>query len=715
MKRITTAVLTLLATACATLGTVAANPTPASAAVAAVPNGITTTDLAAVGASPAALAQALVGTGVTVSNVTFTGSPAQAGTIHIADPAVVSFNDGIIMSSGNVADIVGPNKSESTTGDMGGTNDPQLDALIAGTQTVNPTTFDAAALEFDFVPSASTVYFTYTFGSDEYLEWVNLYNDVFAFFVNGQNCATTPAGQAVSIDTINSTVNPTLYRDNSFANPPANPITIEPDGLSVELICTASVTPGQTNHMRLAIADTSDQILDSVVMIKAGSLGTIKPESCNDGVDNNDDTLVDDGDPICQTTTTPPAPGQSGIGSGSTTPPFTGNEGSPVTLDASVFGWTAAPEAIDARWTVTGINGTSGSCSVDPAGPIALNPDHSIPVVQATCPDDGEYVARVEGFDAEGHSAFDDDVDFFVQNAPPSVSVDAPAGPLAPSVAPAGPPTLTATAGQPFSVTATVADLGAADTATCAIAWGDGSSDPGTMTAGQCSASHTYAAAGDVILAVTATDGAGATGAAAALVTVSAPSGPSVTVTPSTASPVTGEPVTFTAAVAEPSTVTPHGKVVFLDGATVLATRTVSAGAAIFRTTRLSLGAHSIVARWLPSATATPIESSALDLSVGKPATTVTVAATPASTLATKPITIRARVQVVKPGKGHVVPGTVTFFDGSTPIGSVALATGTARLQIFLPAGTHEISAGYEGSDSLLASPQSNVAVVTTT
>ena len=41
-------------------------------------------------------------------------------------------------------------------------------------------------------------------------------------------------------------------------------------GLSVELICSAPVNAGQTNHMKLAIADTSDQILDSFVMLKGG-------------------------------------------------------------------------------------------------------------------------------------------------------------------------------------------------------------------------------------------------------------------------------------------------------------------------------------------------------------------------------------------------------------------------------------------------------------
>ena len=176
------------------------------------------------------------------------------------------------------------------------------------------------------------------------------------------------------------------------------------------------------------------------------------------------------------------------------------------------------------------------------------------------------------------------------------------------ALSPSGPPSLSATTGVPFSVSATVSDPGTGDAPTCAINWGDGASDAGTVTAGTCSGSHTYAAPGDVVLSITATDGAGATGAAAALVHVTALTGPVVSITPSNASPVTGEMVTLSAAVTDPNTPTPHGKVEFLDGTTVLATRAVNAGVAAYRTSRLALGAHSIVARWLPSATATPVE-----------------------------------------------------------------------------------------------------------
>ena len=535
----------LLALLLVTMGFITAAVSPAAAAgggaMATVPNGITTTDLAAVGMSPTTLAQDLAGAGVTVSNVTYTGAKQQAGRIHVVDPAVVSFNDGVIMSSGNIADVVGPNKSDSTTGDMAGAGDPTLDALIQNTQTVNPATYDASVLQFDFVPTASQVYFTYTFGSDEYLEWVNLFNDVFGFFVNGTNCATTPSGAPVSIDTINSQVNPNLFRDNSFSSPPANPINIESDGLSVELVCSAPVNVGQVNHMKLAIADTSDQILDSVVMIKANSLSTVKPEACNDGVDNNDDTLVDGNDPKCRATTTPAPAIAPGVGSGGQAPAFTGNEGTPVVLDAAALGWTATPDTVSTTWTVTGINGTIGTCTVDPIGPVALNPDGSIAVVHALCPKDGEYVAHVWGWDVESQSSFDYDVDFFVHNAPPAVSIDSPAIGT------------TVNAGQVVTLSATVADPSATDSVTCIIDWGDGTSTAVPYHAGSssCAATHTFSAEGSAVVTITATDGAKASAAAATVLSIAAavtPGAPVITSQPSDVTAIAGTSATFTAA-----------------------------------------------------------------------------------------------------------------------------------------------------------------------
>ena len=781
---------------------VSATPSTASAATATVGNGLTTTDLNSVGVSAASLAASLVGPGVSVSNATFSGNGIQAGLVHIVDPAVVSFNDGVIMSSGNIADVVGPNKSESTTTDVNGPGDPTLDQLIQNTQTVVPATFDAASLEFDFTPTTNHVYFTYVFGSDEYLEWVNLYNDVFGFFVNGQNCATTPSGQPVSIDTINSTVNANLYRDNSFLNPPANPINIEPDGLTVEMICSATVNAGQVNHMKLAIADTSDHILDSMVMLKAQSLSVVPPESCNNGIDDNGDGKVDMNDPLCQATTTPPPPGNGGIGSGSGSPPFTGNEGSPIALDASKFGWTTTPDTVSTTWQVSGINGTPGSCVVTPGAAQPSNPDGSIAVVHAICPNEGEYVAHVWGWDGpggSGGSTFDYDVDFFVHNAPPAVTIDSPTSGTQVSV------------GQTVQVAATVSDPGPTDTATCTIDWGDGSAGPGSMSAGICGGSHAYGAAGPDIIAVTATDNAGASGAAASLVTVTTGAGaaPSVTADPTGTTVVTGHAYSFTAdatgsptpdvqwqqsvdsgatwtddvgqtskvltatatlaangsefraaftnasgtvtttaavltvtgtevalvpsiptsVVGQPLTLTATvsdsvkptsaiaGKIRFYDGATQLGSKSFSSGGtASLTTTKLGPGAHGITAVWSATSKSTPVTSPSFPVTVGSAATTVKLAATPAKGAVTTTFSLTATVKVVAPGKAKVFPGTVTFYDGATQIGSSALtSTASAKLPVTLSVGPHNITAIYQGNAGLQPSPPSNVRTVTVT
>jgi hypothetical protein len=69
-------------------------------------------------------------------------------------------------------------------------------------------------------------------------------------------------------------VNPQFYRNNDFQFPTAAPFDTEMDGLTVLLGAQAQVVPGQTYHIKLAIADAVDNILDSNVFIQAGSLAS---------------------------------------------------------------------------------------------------------------------------------------------------------------------------------------------------------------------------------------------------------------------------------------------------------------------------------------------------------------------------------------------------------------------------------------------------------
>ena len=253
----------------------------------AAPSGSNVNESVSTAGSITSIAQQLVGSGVAISHVQFVGSASARGTFAFSDPTVVGITGGVILSSGDATQVVGPNTSDSNSTDWSLPGDSALSAL-AGFPT-----HDAAILSFDFVPTTNQIAFQYAFGSDEYPEWVNTqYNDVFAFWVTNHagvtnNCAVvrkvagdpTSPMVPVAINNINQSnpvqspppisMRPDLFRPNYFGS---STIDLELDGITKVLTCQSNVTAGQTNHMRLAIADSSDGIYDSAVFIKATSL-----------------------------------------------------------------------------------------------------------------------------------------------------------------------------------------------------------------------------------------------------------------------------------------------------------------------------------------------------------------------------------------------------------------------------------------------------------
>ncbi|HEY5110014.1 MAG TPA: choice-of-anchor L domain-containing protein [Acidimicrobiales bacterium] len=250
-----------------------------------------------------AVAQALVGPGVAISNVQYTGASAARGTFAFNDPTVLGMSSGIVMSSGNANEVVGPNTSDSNSTDWVLPGDSQLSALSG-----YPTQ-DAAVLSFDFTPTTNQVAFQYSFASDEYPEWVNTsFNDVFAFWVtdgagNTSNCAQVrqvagdPASPfvPVAVNNVNQSnpvqspmptaMRPDLFRPNYYDPNGPSPIDLEMDGITKVLTCQATVTPGVANHMRLAIADSSDGIYDSAVFLKGTSLVSNNNPTAGIGLD----------------------------------------------------------------------------------------------------------------------------------------------------------------------------------------------------------------------------------------------------------------------------------------------------------------------------------------------------------------------------------------------------------------------------------------------
>src|SRR4051794_9275805 len=356
---------------------------PASASA----SGVTVSDLDN-GATAATLAQALTGGGIAVSNVTYTGASRAAGSFTNGASSV-GFDSGIVLASGKVQtyggatpdgpcsrgvegpnncneDASAPDGSENSTS-LGTVGDADLDAASG------KTTEDAAILAFDFVPQQATLHFSYVFSSEEYNDFANSdFNDVFAFFVDGTNCALVPGTtDAVSVNTINNgdpggdttPHHADLFRDN--VRPAPGSIDSQMDGLTTVLTCSANVNAGVTNHMKLAIADASDSAFDSAVFIESGSL-----------ISGRLLTVNKSGTGTGGVTSAP-----AGIDCGATcTHSFA--DGTMVTLTAA-----AAADSTFTGWTGEGCTGT-GACTVtmDQARSVTaafgLKPTHNLTVTK---------------------------------------------------------------------------------------------------------------------------------------------------------------------------------------------------------------------------------------------------------------------------------------------------------------------------------------------
>ncbi len=236
----------------------------------------------------------LLGSGVIVGNVKYTGEKHAIST-YLDDSNQLGIKKGILLTSGNAYYALGPNKSPRTGWASSSKGDVELESIARGK------TWDAAVLEFDFVTASENLTFRYVFASEEYLEYVgSKFNDVFGFFISRNdepkvNIAKLPDGQTpITINTVNNALNNEYYVDNAYHNttdpfiwdvrnkkvidnenylqeeiPPK--FDTQFDGFTKVLEARYKVVPNQIYHIKLAISDVGDGILDSGVFLEAGS------------------------------------------------------------------------------------------------------------------------------------------------------------------------------------------------------------------------------------------------------------------------------------------------------------------------------------------------------------------------------------------------------------------------------------------------------------
>tara|TARA_A100001037_G_C15149995_1_gene638530 strand:+ start:2072 stop:4132 length:2061 start_codon:yes stop_codon:yes gene_type:complete len=272
----------------------------------------------------------LLGGGIVASNHSFEGDSVQIGWFN-ASQTNLGIDSGIVLATGDIYEL-DPNAIPTFPFLPNLVTDPDLlgvansvPPLIGQTFTVSSIN-DVAKLEFDFVPTSDTITFRYVFGSQEYFAWENTsYNDVFGFFLSGPgisgpysapaihpngsiNLAIVPGSNPplpITISSVNSVtpINQQYFIDNTLGLD----TIASADGFTTVLTAVAVVECGETYHIRLAIADGSDQALSSYVWLEAGSFTSPELDVSDDfGIDSTYMTIP------CNSSITLTASGGSG-------------------------------------------------------------------------------------------------------------------------------------------------------------------------------------------------------------------------------------------------------------------------------------------------------------------------------------------------------------------------------------------------------------------
>lgn len=257
---------------------------------------------------PAALSAALRPTGLTIDAVIVkTGTPEQFGTYTNFSDGPATIRGGVVISSGNVAqlgplaealspdyDPASPPAAVNSQMNMDADgNTPEFDVYGSSAGHIEnfSGSFDVASLEVHFtLDQPGAVKFDFIFGSVEYPAWTSQFTDAFLVFLDG----TTPAdqvtfdsnGNAVQVGSSFAGLTITADVNTAFANP---------HGLIHHLTTTTPAMDDGEHVLIFEVGDVNDHILDSAVFITnlragAGVPGTEPSDDCR--ADHNSSGIV---------------------------------------------------------------------------------------------------------------------------------------------------------------------------------------------------------------------------------------------------------------------------------------------------------------------------------------------------------------------------------------------------------------------------------------
>ncbi|RMA65661.1 choice-of-anchor L domain-containing protein, partial [Ulvibacter antarcticus] len=199
------------------------------------------------------------------------------------------YESGIVLTSGYVSNVPGPNFDLNNDGAGSAwadpaNGDPDLAAILGISST---TLINCSWIQFDFVPQTDILNFNFLLASEEYNQnFECTFSDSFAFILTNnvtglvQNLAVLP-GTTIPIQVTNihpdvpgqCSAQNEVYFDKYNFDPfnPAATAAIDYNGQIVSLEATGPVSAGTSYTIKLVVADQQDALYDVAVFLEAGS------------------------------------------------------------------------------------------------------------------------------------------------------------------------------------------------------------------------------------------------------------------------------------------------------------------------------------------------------------------------------------------------------------------------------------------------------------
>jgi hypothetical protein len=193
------------------------------------------------------------------------------------------FSRGVVLSTGHLTNLPGPNLPSNAVNGFGDGNDPAWTSDTNMNNELGVTNFtNASSLEFEFTSQKTDFKLEYVFASEEYgSRQCDLNSDVVVILLTDlvtgvtTNIAKTPTNQIISPTTIrNNFFNTSCSSQNvnlfgvGYLGSNSTTAPINMNGATVSMTAQATILTGHPYKLKIVIADRLDYQFDSAIFIK---------------------------------------------------------------------------------------------------------------------------------------------------------------------------------------------------------------------------------------------------------------------------------------------------------------------------------------------------------------------------------------------------------------------------------------------------------------